>query len=149
MTTKDTNPKDLIGSRKPGLSCIPCPPLFALGAAMAEGQKYGRSNYRVVGVRAGVYYDAAMRHIMTWWEGEDTDPDSGLPHLAKAMACLTILLDADANDMLNDDRPPRPRTGWMGLAQTHTNRVLENIEGKVLPPYTQESVDDAYTGDLS
>jgi len=149
MNTKDSNPKDLIGSRKPSLSCIPCPVLFELGAAMAEGQKYGRHNYRVVGVRASVYYDAAMRHLTSYWEGETIDPDSGLPHLSKAMACLAILRDADLNDMLQDDRPPRANPEWMEIARANTSEVLSNIEGKVLPPYTQQALDDADLGDLS
>ena len=141
-TKKDTNPKDLVGSTKPALSSIPCPVLFELGAAMTEGQKYGRHNYRIMGVRASVYYDAAMRHIMDWWEGEDIDPDSGLPHLAKAMACLAILRDAAINDEFYDDRPPRSPVGWMKAAQENTTKVLKNIAGKVLPPYTQVHKDE-------
>jgi len=140
-TQKPSNPKDLIGSTKPALSTLPCPVLFEVGAAMTEGTKYGRHNYRVVGVRASVYYDAAMRHLMSYWEGDDIDPDSGLPHLAKAMACLVILRDAEINRKLADDRPPRARPGWMKAAQLNTTRVLEKIKGKVLPPYTQANID--------
>lgn len=137
MNKKDTNPKDAIGSLKPAMSTVPCPVLFELGAAMSEGQKYGRHNYRVIGVRASVYYDAAWRHIAAWWEGEDLDPDSGLPHLAKAMACLAILRDADIMGKLNDDRPPAVPSGWLKIAQENTTKVLSNIEGKILPPYTE------------
>jgi len=57
-------------------------------------RKYGRHNYRAMGVRASVYYDACMRHLMAWWEGEDIDPDSGLHHLAHARAGLGVIRDS-------------------------------------------------------
>lgn len=66
--------------------------------------KYGRSNFRAIGVRASIYYDAALRHITRWFEGENEDPDSGLPHLSHALACLAIIVDAEAAGKLNDDR---------------------------------------------
>ena len=37
-------------------------------------------------------------------EGVDTDEDSGLPHLAHALACIVILIDATEAGMLKDDR---------------------------------------------
>lgn len=141
METKPSNPKDLIGSTKPSISGIPLSPLYMLGAAMTEGTKYGRHNYRVVGVRASVYFDAAFRHMSAYWEGEDIDEVSGIPHLAKAMACFVILLDSEENGMLTDDRPPRTRAEWMKRAQERTTKVLSNIKDKVLPPYTQVSID--------
>jgi len=135
--TKPTNPKDSIGSLKPALSTVSCPVLFEMGAAMTEGCKYGRHNYRVIGVRASVYYDAAMRHIMAWWEGQDTDPDSGLSHITKAMACLMILRDAEIVGNINDDRPPALNPEWLKQAQENTTKVLKNIKGRELPPYTE------------
>ena len=68
---KDTNPKDAIGIAKTPMSVISGPVIAELGLAMMEGaRKYGRHNYRAVGVRASVYYDAMMRHMMAFWEGE-------------------------------------------------------------------------------
>lgn len=105
--TKDTNPKDAVGIRKVPVSTVPANVIQEIGLAMLEGAlKYGRHNYRVTGVRASVYYDAAMGHMMSWWEGEDLDPDSGLSHITKALASLTVLRDAMARGMLTDDRPP-------------------------------------------
>lgn len=107
MSEKETNPKDAVGVRKAPLSTVPAGVLMEIGLAMLEGaRKYGRHNYRVTGVRASVYYDAALRHLMDWWEGTDIDPDSGLSHVTKALACLTVLRDAEINGMLEDDRPP-------------------------------------------
>lgn len=105
--SKATNPKDAVGTGKVPFSTVPARPLAEIGLAMLEGaRKYGRHNYRVAGVRASVYYDAALRHLTAWWEGQDIDPDSGLPHVVKAMACLVVLRDAELNLMLTDDRPP-------------------------------------------
>lgn len=139
MNEKPTNPKDAIGSKKPPLSTVPCPVLFELGAAMLEGAcKYGRHNYRVIGVRASVYYDAAMRHLMAWWEGQDIDPDSGLSHLVKAMACLAITRDAEGAGLLTDDRPPDVAEGFLGEVQGAVTEILARYpEPKA--PYTRLS----------
>jgi len=106
-TAKLTNPKDAIGARKAKFSTIPAGVMFDVGLAMLEGAvKYGRHNYRGVGVRSSVYYDAAMGHTADWWEGQDVDPDSGLHHITKAIASLVVLRDAILQDKLTDDRPP-------------------------------------------
>jgi hypothetical protein len=103
-TTKETNPKDLIGSTKLPLHLWPTT-ASAMGAiALLNGAlKYGRANWRVIGVRASIYFDAAQRHLTAWWEGEEED-EEGVPHLASALACIAIIVDAAAAGKLNDDR---------------------------------------------
>jgi hypothetical protein len=57
---------------------VSAPVLAEVGLGMLEGgHKYGRHNYRAIGVRTSIYYDAAMRHLTAWWEGEDIDAESG------------------------------------------------------------------------
>lgn len=110
--TKPSNPKDAVGIKKVPLSCVPTAPLLEVGLAMMEGaRKYGRHNYRVIGVRASTYYDAAMRHLMSWWEGEDIDPDSGVHHLVKAAACTFVVRDAMIMGKCEDDRPVKYPSG--------------------------------------
>lgn len=110
---KDTNPKDAVGVKKVPFSTIPAPVLAEVGLAMLEGaRKYGRHNYRTAGVRASVYYDALLRHVTAWWEGEDIDPDSGLSHIVKAIACLVVLRDSMYRGNWQDDRPPAVEEGW-------------------------------------
>lgn len=107
----DDNPKTAHGLRKPSLHAIPPVALMLLGQAMMEGKrKYGPFNWREQKISTSVYYDAALRHLMSYWDGEDIDPDSGLPHPVKAIACLVILMDAMAQGSLNDDRPKTPGT---------------------------------------
>ena len=104
-TLKSTNPKDLIGSDKIPLHLFPESAVIYGALALLDGAlKYGRGNWRVAGVRASIYYDATMRHMSKWFEGEEIDPDSGLPHLAHAMACIAILIDAKTAGKLKDDR---------------------------------------------
>ena len=38
-------------------------------------------------------------------EGEEEDPDTGVPHLANAITCLSIIIDAKECGKLVDDRP--------------------------------------------
>jgi len=121
---KDTNPKDAIGTRKAGYSCLPIAVVNECGVAMLEGAaKYGRHNYRVSGVRASVYFDAVVgRHLADWWEGEDIDADSGLSHITKAIVGLMVLRDSMIRGNWVDDRPPKvtnlaERRAWLnGLA---------------------------------
>lgn len=107
QSSKPTNPKDAIGSKKAKVSTVPAGVMMKIGLAMLEGAvKYGRHNYRAVGVRSSIYYDAGVGHLFDWWEGQDIDPDSGLHHLDKALASLVVLRDAMLQDKLTDDRPP-------------------------------------------
>jgi hypothetical protein len=102
----DTNPKTAYGVQKTPVHLVPPPALLALAEVMGLGaKKYGPYNWREHAVSASVYQAAAMRHLLAWWSGESTDPESGQSHLAHAMACCAIVLDAEAVGKLNDDRP--------------------------------------------
>jgi hypothetical protein len=104
-TLKNTNPKDAIGCNKVPLHLFPETATILGSLGLLDGMlKYGRANWRRAGIRASIYYDACRRHMNAWFEGEDTDPDSGLPHLAHAIACIAIIIDAKAAGKLNDDR---------------------------------------------
>lgn len=106
--TKDTNPKDAIGSTKLPMHLIPGSAKAYLAQAFLEGAlKYGKYNWRVAGVRASIYLDAMERHLEKFKNGEWSDPVTHVPHLASVMACAAIILDADAVGKLNDDRPPQ------------------------------------------
>ncbi len=126
MTSKDTNPKDAVGVRKVPMSTVSAPVLMEVGLAMMEGaRKYGRHNYRVAGARASVYYDASLRHLFAWWEGQDIDPDSGLSHISKAIATLVVLRDTMLNAKLVDDRPPASVDGWMDALNGAAGVLIE------------------------
>jgi hypothetical protein len=102
---KPSNPKDAIGCDKIPMHLWPNTATVYGALGLLEGMlKYGRCNWRSAGVRSSIYYDALRRHVDKWFEGEDVDPESGLPHLAHALACLAILVDAKEAGKLEDDR---------------------------------------------
>lgn len=121
--TKDTNPKDAIGSSKLPMHLIPGTAKAYLAIAFLEGAlKYGKYNWRVAGVRVSIYLDAMERHMEKFKNGEWSDPVTHVPHLASVMACSAIILDADAVGKLTDDRPPHG-------AET---KVIDALQNEVL-----------------
>lgn len=135
---KLSNPKDAVGSKKPRWwSYIPLQVLVGVGLACLEGAlKYGRHNYRKAGVRASVYFDAAVNgHLMRFWEGEDIDPDSGLDHIDKAIASLMILQDSRKNGNWVDDRPIKATNiaGVLEDAQVKMDALLARYPDPVAP----------------
>jgi hypothetical protein len=122
-----TNPKDLLGMKKPRLSLIPPAGLVYGALALANGaEKYGPYNWREKKVQAMIYLEACMRHVLEFQDGADIDKEptcigcqereagtadkcrfghSWLPHLGHAIACLLILVDAMETGNLVDNRP--------------------------------------------
>lgn len=71
--------------------------VYAFGAA-----KYADYNFRK-GYEWSKSWDAAMRHLLAFWDGEDLDPESGLPHLAHAMwHCASLLSFATEHPGFDD-----------------------------------------------
>lgn len=105
--TAETDPKRSQGVKKPRLSLVPPALVIHTAKAFEDGAtKYGPFNWRKTAVQADIYYEAALRHLSAWWDGEEIAPDSGVHHLAHAAACIAILLDAEACGALADNRPP-------------------------------------------
>jgi len=57
--------------------------------------KYKENNWQHVDRGPERYYDALMRHVHAWRDGEKRDPESGLHHLAHAGCCLLFMLWLD------------------------------------------------------
>lgn len=101
-----SNPKDLLGVKKPSMTKIPAIALLWESLAMMDGGgKYGPYNWRDNAVVASIYIDAIKRHLDAWLEGQRLADDSKCHHLGHARAGLGILLDAEATGNLIDDRP--------------------------------------------
>lgn len=58
----------------------------------------GKDNWQYVDNSRERYYNAAMRHLTSWWEGEKKDPETGENHLSHAVCCLLFLLWFDNKD---------------------------------------------------
>jgi hypothetical protein len=142
--TKPSNPKDKIGVTKPPLSFVPLQVMMEVGAAMLEGGlKYGAHNWRVIGVRHSVYFDACIRHLCRWYEGEDIDPDSGVHHVTKAITSLCVLRDAMKQGKAEDDRPPKADPMWYDQISADVAEILSaRPEDERKKPFTEKGLKD-------
>ena len=78
---------------KPRWSLIPNGTLEEVIKVLEYGaNKYSPDNWKKVPEMEVRYYDAAMRHIDAYWQGEYLDEESGQPHLAHAVCCLLFLM---------------------------------------------------------
>jgi len=93
---------------KPPMSMLPGAALEAVALVLDFGaHKYGRDNWRN-GFSYSRLMDAAVRHLYTFQEGEDNDPETGLSHIAHASCCLLFLLhyiETSVGVPEGDDRP--------------------------------------------
>ena len=136
--TKPTNPKDAIGSDKLPMHLWPTTATIYGVLGLLDGAlKYGRSNFRAMGVRSSIYYDAARRHLDAWFEGEDLDQDSGLPHLGHALACIAILVESIEKGNLTDDRMyPGGFRSCVTKFTGQVKRLKEKYKGGEVKHYT-------------
>jgi hypothetical protein len=138
LNKANINPKTLASSQKvPVLSVVPPASIIAQAIAMRYGaflapkvdgtRGYGPYNWRDQPIEAHVYIDAAMRHLMQWWDGDEYEiirDDEGraidkVSHLASALATIGILIDAKANDTMIDNRPQRSRMVATNMLNDH------------------------------
>lgn len=102
----DNNPKTLVGASKIPLHLVPPSAKHYLAMALADGgRKYGPYNWRDAAISISTYKAAMERHMDAFWDGEDIAEDSGVHHVAHAMACCALILDALSIGKLVDDRP--------------------------------------------
>lgn len=125
LVPPDNNPKSVIGIKKIPLQLVPPSAVHHLAHAFSDGAiKYGPYNWREKSVAASVYIAAMKRHIDAWWDGEDLSEDAKVEHLAHAMACAAIILDASSIGKLVDDRPAK---GAASRLQKQYAQKTENL----------------------
>ena len=102
------NPKHIAAMKegKIPFQYIPMGPMAAVARVMKGGaDKYGVRNWLKDKIIASTYEGAIGRHtFMEWAQGVDVDKDSGEHPLAHVVASCLIVMDAQANGMLVDDR---------------------------------------------
>lgn len=92
---------------KPPLSLIDRHAIEEIAKVLAFGaKKYEAHNWRK-GIAYSRLLDAAIRHLYAFADGENLDPESGLPHVAHAGCCIVFLLGTmHAHPELDDRHTP-------------------------------------------
>ena len=94
---------------KPGFELLPLELLSEVNDVLRFGaKKYGSPlNWKKKeGFKYSRAYNALLRHMLAWRNGEDNDPETGLSHLSHAMCNLIFLMyHAKNNKGPSDDRP--------------------------------------------
>lgn len=89
---------------KPRMSLIPSRPLMLVAQVLTKGAiKYDAHNWRK-GMEWSRLIDATLRHILAFKEGEDLDPETGLPHTTHAICGLLFLTEYMFTHKNKDDR---------------------------------------------
>ena len=94
-------------SAKVRVDLLSVPALLGTSAVLTHGAvKYAARNWEK-GIAFSRCYGAVLRHLWAWWQGEEIDQDSGLPHLDCA-ACEVMFLQqyrTNTKYVSFDDRP--------------------------------------------
>jgi hypothetical protein len=92
MTALDKQEGTKFDAGKPRWSLLPQGSVASIVDVLEFGAaKYAPNNWQLVQDGQTRYYDAAMRHIEAWRNGEKQDQETGLSHLAHAGCCLMFL----------------------------------------------------------
>lgn len=96
-------------------SYLPIKPIIEVLKVLEYGDKKypapDGANWKRVENAKKRYYDACLRHMTAWYDGEEKDLESGLSHLAHACACVLFLLwfslrlDKKTNSTENTEQP--------------------------------------------
>lgn len=84
--------------------------LLSYVAALGEARvlTFGKKKYAADNWRKGMEWRrlirAAIGHIMAFGDGEDLDPESGLPHIDHAACCIMFLSEYQKKGLGTDDR---------------------------------------------
>jgi hypothetical protein len=87
---------------KPRYGLLPPLAMKATAEVLTFGaEKYEPDNWKHVPESKTRYFDALERHVWAWKMGEQTDPESGMHHLAHALCCLMFLYEHDVKYSLD------------------------------------------------
>lgn len=104
LDLNDSHYLEVCDGRKLRLGLIPVSfSRWVAKVLMFGAEKYGPDNWRKGGPWVEVY-ECQQRHMQSWLDGEDLDPESGLPHLAHAACNLAFLIEFAEKGIGTDDR---------------------------------------------
>jgi hypothetical protein len=77
--------------------------------AIVRVLRYGAAKYAPRNWEKGMAwsrpFDALMRHLTAWWDGEQCDEETGMSHLWHAGCCVVFLIAFELRGVGRDDRP--------------------------------------------
>ena len=83
-------------NQKPQWSLVPSAAMEEIVDVLTYGaNKYSPDNWKYVDNHDTRYFNAAMRHLWAWRQGEKDDSESHKSHLAHAACCLLFLMAFD------------------------------------------------------
>ena len=91
---------------KPRYGLLPPLALQEMARVLTHGaEKDDAGNLKHVPDSLERYFDALQRHVWAWKMGEKLDPDSGIHHLAHALANVAFLYEHDVKYSKEDNDP--------------------------------------------
>lgn len=105
IRTKDPITGGEKGEKLARFDLIPVIPLWEVARLYGKGaEKYDDRNWEK-GFAWHLSYEAALRHIMLFWNGESMDQETGRHHLASVIFHAMALMEFEAREKGTDDRP--------------------------------------------
>ena len=93
------------GQKQARFDLVPVAPLWEVASLYGKGaEKYDARNWQR-GYNWSLSYGALLRHISLWWNGQDTDEEMGVHHLACAVFHCFALMEFAQTHPEMDDRP--------------------------------------------
>ena len=91
---------------KPRVDLFPPQAILAISEVLGYGaEKYSDHNWQNNGgMEYSRLYAAAQRHMLAFWDGEQSDGETGMSHLAHAACCIVFLLSYEIEENGIDDR---------------------------------------------
>ena len=91
------------------MELVPISAIEALADVLQKGaEKYAPRNWER-GMEWSKCYACAMRHLTSWFKGEDLDKETELNHLKHALTNIAFLIEYTETYPLGDDRPEKKR----------------------------------------
>jgi hypothetical protein len=99
-----TRPGTKDDGHKPRWHLLPYDALEQVVRVMERGaEKYGEDNWKRVPNKQDRYWDAMMRHMTAYNNGQELDPEFGTHHMAHAACCALFVLWADMMHEVSDN----------------------------------------------
>lgn len=135
------------GVKEARYDLLPAGPLNTVATLYGRGaKKYAENNWRL-GYPWAYSFAALQRHAWGFWNGEDVDEETGLPHMASVVFHAFTLLEFMETHRRFDNRPKRQLEAAPLEAMEDGVRALTNLAGVNWPDFYDKTCVPVYPGD--